>query len=153
MNRLTKKRSAQLITEHDIAPIGRPPTTIKDLPKNWEDICIECGLNGGSDLKIRVELGISDTAWYTLLKNSPDFSNVIKRSKQLSIIWWEEAGQSLTNGQMKGSAVVWIFNMKNRCGWRDQSNINHSSSDGSMSPAKEIKIEIMEITDGNDDDD
>ncbi len=153
MNRLTKKRSAQLITEHDIAPVGRPRTTIKDLPKDWEKKCTLVGMAGGSDLKMRVELGISDTAWYTLLKDSAEFNLVIKRARELSIVWWEEAGQSLTTGEIKGSAVTWIFNMKNRCGWRDQSNINHSSSDGSMSPAKEIKIEIVELKDGDVDDD
>lgn len=152
--KLTKKRSAQLITEHDIAPVGAPPTTLKDLPKDWEKICIDCGKSGASNVKIQVALGISDSAWYMLLKNSTEFDRVVKRTRQLSIVWWEDAGQEIAVTG-KGNVTSWIFNVKNRDPkrWHDHNKIDHSSSDGTMSPAKEIKIEIVELKDGDVDDD
>ena len=50
----------------------------------------------------------------------PEFSDAKKRASAYSRAWWERMGQSgmLATGF---SSAVWIFNMKNRFGWRDKS--------------------------------
>ena len=112
-------------------PTGRPRTTIDRLPEDWEEIMEECGRSGGSATEVRVLLGIGDSAWDTLLEDSEPFRLAEKRRKALCRVWWEKRGREMAGGA-DGNATVWIFNMKNRFGWRDKTD--HSSSDGSMSP-------------------
>lgn len=121
-------------------PMGRPRTTIKDLPKDWKQIMEEVGTEGGSAIEVQVRLGLGNSAWYTLLEDSPEFRAAESRRKALSNIWWERCGRRMAVGG-DGNASVWIFNMKNRFGWRDKQEIDNTSSDGSMSP-QPIKIEL-----------
>lgn len=115
-------------------PVGRPRTTVDDLPENWKEIMHDCGQEGGSAVEARCLLGIAQTAWETLLEDSEDFRVTEKERQALCEVWWERQGRRMTkDGQ--GNATVWIFNMKNRFGWRDKSEIDHQSSDRSMSPS------------------
>ena len=62
-------------------------------------------------------------------KIHPEFSEAKKHGVSRSRIWWERAGQSGMLGEVKGfNAAVWIFNMKNRFGWRDAQSVEHSGS-------------------------
>lgn len=114
--------------------VGRPRTTVDDLPKDWEDIIMSCGQKGGSAVEMRCLLGIAQTAWETLLKDSEDFRVTVKAAQDLCEVWWERVGRAMAIGD-EGNATVWIFNMKNRFGWRDKQELAHTSPDGSMSPA------------------
>jgi hypothetical protein len=100
-------------------PVGRPRTTIEDLPDNWKEIMRECGQEGGSIIEARCLLGISQRGWSTLMEDSEEFRIAEKERDALCAVWWERQGRRMV-GDGKGSAVVWIFNMKNRFGWRDQ---------------------------------
>jgi len=113
---------------------GRPRTTINKLPENWKQIVLDCGREGGSDVEMRSLLGISQDAWETLLHDSKEFSVTIKEARTLCQVWWERIGRSMVTGEIQGNATSWIFNMKNRFKWRDATELNHKSSDGSMSP-------------------
>lgn len=100
-------------------PVGRPRTTVDDLPDNWQDLMRNCGQEGGSAVEARCLLGISTTAWSTLLEDSDEFRKTEKERKALCEVWWERQGRRMATGD-PGNATVWIFNMKNRFGWRDQ---------------------------------
>lgn len=100
-------------------PVGRPRTTVEDLPDNWEDILRECGQEGGSAIEARCMLGIGDSAWRTLLQDSDDFRRAEKTRQALCEVWWERRGREMAMGD-QGNATVWIFNMKNRFKWRDK---------------------------------
>ncbi len=113
--------------------LGRPRTTIDDLPTNWKDIMIECGQEGGSAVEVRCLLGIAQSAWETLLEDSDDFRLTEKKRQALCEVWWERQGRRMTT-EGQGNATVWIFNMKNRFGWRDKTEHDLTSSDGSMKP-------------------
>lgn len=118
-------------------PVGRPRTTVNDLPANWKQLMIDCGQEGGSAVEARCFLGISTSAWETLLADSEDFRETEKTRQALCEVWWERQGRRMTqDGQ--GNATVWVFNMKNRFGWRDKQEIDHSSTDGSMTPKPAI---------------
>lgn len=115
-------------------PMGRPRTTVNDLPADWKQIIMDCGQEGGSAVEMRCLLGIGQTAWETLLKDSSEFQLTVKAAQDLCAVWWERRGRDMATGG-DGNATVWIFNMKNRFGWRDKQEVDHRSGDGSMSPA------------------
>lgn len=124
-------------------PVGRPRTTLNDLPNDWEQRMLDVGEQGGSMLEARHALGIAMSAWETLLEDYEEFREAERMRNELCEIWWESAGRKLVDGRFsKGSAATWIFNMKNRFGWRDKIETDHTSSDGSMTPAPTV-IEIV----------
>jgi hypothetical protein len=133
-----KKPTAKAKPKPKANPVGRPRTTLADLPEDWKDIITKCGTDGGSATEVRCLLGIGESAWATLLEDYPEFQRAEKERIALCEVWWERQGRRMTtDGQ--GNATVWIFNMKNRFGWRDKQEVDHTSSDASMSPPKSIE--------------
>jgi len=61
-------------------------------------------------------------------------------------------GGALFNKAKGGDTTAMIFWMKTQAGWREKSDINHVSEDGSMTP-KPTKIEFVspQVTDESDD--
>lgn len=100
-------------------PVGRPRTTVDDLPDNWEELLRKCGQEGGSAIEARCMLGIGESAWRTLLEDSDDFRRAEKTRQALCEVWWERRGRQMAMGD-QGNSAVWIFNMKNRFKWRDK---------------------------------
>lgn len=60
-------------------------------------------------------------------------------------------GGSLFNKAKSGDTAAMIFWMKTQAGWRERQEIDHSSSDGSMTPTP-TRIEIVAPSLKNDDD-
>lgn len=110
-------------------PVGRPRTTVNDLPPDWREIIMDCGQNGQSAVTIRCKLGIGIHGWETLLEDSEDFRETVKSAKALCEHWWEERGREMAMGA-DGNSTVWIFNMKNRFGWKDKTETEHSGNIG-----------------------
>lgn len=53
------------------------------------------------------------------------FSDAVKEGEQQSLAFWEILGIKGAMGKLKNfSAASWIFNMKNRHGWRDKQEIS-----------------------------
>lgn len=67
---------------------------------------------------MRAELGIGQTAWETLLTDSEEFRVAVKAARDACQVWWERTGRRLAS-EGGGNSAIWIFNMKNRFGWRD----------------------------------
>ncbi len=110
--------------------VGRPRTKVEDLPEDWEEIMLECGRTGGSEVEMRVALGIGESAFYTLCEDSTQFQRTRKKAKDLCQVWWEKRGREMAVGE-DGNPTVWIFNMKNRFSWRDKQDIEQTVN-GSM---------------------
>lgn len=99
--------------------MGRPPITLEDLPKNWEEKIIALAKKGGSIVEIAVLLDISRDTFYALSERDDYFSDTVKRCKQLSEAWWVSKGRTeLDNKDF--SYTGWYMNMKNRFGWADK---------------------------------
>lgn len=102
---------------------GRPKSKL-DLPEGWQDTILELYAVGASDVEIRVLISdwrgtFSEDLWYRWLNDEPDFSQTIKRGRELSRRWWEkEARTSLRDKEF--NSVLWYMNMKNRFGWMDR---------------------------------
>ena len=71
--------------------MGRPP---KYDPAMCE-VVVELGAEGKSVAQIcadiRIDVAIS--TFYEWVKTHPDFSEAVTRAKNLSLAWWEDAGQ------------------------------------------------------------
>jgi transcriptional regulator with XRE-family HTH domain len=73
-------------------------------------------------------IGVHRSTLYRWEKAHPEFLEAKEIATAKSLLWWEKVGQQgLWNenfGQGQGSktlnATIWIFNMKNRFGWRDR---------------------------------
>jgi hypothetical protein len=48
---------------------GRPPTTLQDLPKDWQKIMLDSAGEGGGATSYMAKLGIGKSALETLLTN------------------------------------------------------------------------------------
>jgi len=138
-------------------PVGRPRTTVEDLPKDWKQIIMDCGQEGGSAVEMRCMLGVAQTAWSTLIENSEEFRITVSSAQDMCEVWWERQGRFMVTGS-PGNATVWSLNMRNRFAWFDKQAIDHTSSDQSMSPSKgidtsklstEALAEIMALSDAN----
>ena len=122
------------MTQGTKRPVGRPKKTLDCLPNGWQDKMIAIGTEGGSEVEMRVMLGISEDVWYRFKDEEPEFTQTVKKAKDLCQIWWERHGRGMAMGEKEGNATVWIFNMKNRFKWTDRVEQDNKSSDGSFRP-------------------
>lgn len=107
-------------------PAGRPKKTLDDLPDNWKLEMLTRAKDGESDVELRINAlgGISDDLWYRFIEEEPEFSRTLKECRLLQESWWNAKGRGMVGGD-SGNAAVWIFNMKNRFGWKDKTETEH----------------------------
>lgn len=87
---------------------------------------IELMREGASKAEVCAALGISFETLSVWRENRPEFSEALKAGERLSQAWWERLGREAASGARKIDAAVWIFNMKNRFGWRDRRETEHT---------------------------
>jgi len=112
---------------------GRPKENL-DLPNGWQDPVLEIYKTGGSDVEVKALIyhtrgSFSNDLWDRWLKEEPEFSETVKVGKLLSEAWWHKKGRtSLENKEF--SYTGWYMNMKNRFGWADKQEVEHSGGIG-----------------------
>lgn len=111
--------------------MARPKISLDDLPPDWMGKTIEIASFGGSDVEIRVDAlgGICHETWTRLLNEEPQFTETIKRARDLCQLWWERQGR-ISLRDDKFSPTLWYMNMKNRFGWRDKVENETYGKDG-----------------------
>lgn len=87
-------------------------------PEMCEQV-LELYINGESDVEVAVALGINKSTLYTWIKEKPEFAAAISTGKDLSECWWQKLGRAGASGKVKIQARVFIANMNNRFGWRE----------------------------------
>jgi len=94
-----------------------------------------------SDYLEHCRLGLSDASFYveedTMRRYIDDYPidfGTIKEARRLRRLFWENMGIKGMSGEIKGfNSASWIFNMKNRFGWKDQNPISQDEfPDGKM---------------------
>lgn len=111
---------------------GRPKEDLKTLPENWYDIVLELYREGAADIEIKALIhdwrgSFSNDLWDRWMKEEPEFSETIKKGRMLSEAWWNKEGRtSLKNKDFNYTG--WYMNMKNRFGWKDTIQNEHSGS-------------------------
>ncbi len=58
----------------------------------------------------------------------PSFSVSIKKGLDRGRTFWEEIGIKMSTSKHPGNFVTWIFNMKNRYGWADKTEVKQETT-------------------------
>lgn len=109
---------------------GRPKTTIEALPDNWRESILNMMAQGMSDVEVRANLCLSTGTfnhriWYALQERDKEFCETIQIGRILCQAWWERVGREGLKEQVFQTGC-WYANMKNRFGWRDKAEVDHT---------------------------
>lgn len=101
-----------------------PPTLYKE---EYCELLVKHMSDGLSFESFGAVVGHHKQTLYEWSRKHEAFGDAKKRGEELSRLWWEKIGieglwtESWTGQGSKAlNATVWIFNMKNRFGWRDK---------------------------------
>ena len=122
---------------------GRPKKTTDVLPDGWESVILHMYLDGASDVEVKAwihsEIGtFSNDLWDRWLEEEEAFSETIKKGRLLSNAWWERQGRKNLDSP-RFNYTGWYMNMKNRFGWKDKTETQHSGEVGMPT----LKVEIV----------
>jgi IS30 family transposase len=82
--------------------------------------------------------GIGKTTWYAMMERDEEISERYKRGKAKAI---GTVAQGLLQKARDGDTTSAIFYLKTQAGWRETNRLDHTSSDGTMTPPTRIIIE------------
>lgn len=114
-------------------PVGRPSLYRPE----YCDAVVAHMAEGASLTSFAAEIDVARdtlTEWATV---HPEFSAAVKRAKAKCAAWWEKRGRDgAEKGALPGANTLIIFGLKNMAPdeWSDKQEIDHRSSDGSMTP-------------------
>jgi IS30 family transposase len=83
--------------------------------------------------------GIARNTFLAMMERDENISERYKRGKARAI---GAVAQSLIQQARDGDKVAAMFYLKTQAGWRETNRLDHTSSDGSMSPQPDV-IEIV----------
>ena len=107
--------------------MGRPTKYTDDMPER----VIALMSQGASLVEVAADLGVSRA---TLSKwqdddEKPGFVEAIKGGIELSEAWWMREGREALRDRQFNHGL-WYMNMKNRFGWSDKQQVEHSGETG-----------------------
>ena len=110
---------------------GRP----SDYKPEYCSAVIEHMKEGASLTSFAASINCARSTINVWMEANPEFSEAVKAGKAQCAAWWESIGRknAVEGG---GNATLVIFGLKNMAGddWREKQEIDHTSSDGSMTP-------------------
>lgn len=90
--------------------------------------------------------GIGRTTFYQVMDRQPEVSVRYKKGRSKAI---GSVAKGLLQKAQSGDNAAMMFYLKTQAGWRETQNIDHTSSDGTMTPSK---IELVVATNDNEED-
>ena len=94
------------------------------------DTVIQLMSEGAALVEVAAALGVSrDTVnRWSKDEDKPEFSDAIKKGIELSEAWWMREGRTSLRDKDFNHGL-WYMNMKNRFGWSDRQQVQHSGGD------------------------
>ena len=123
-------------------PVGRPS---KYDPAYCEAVIAHMA-EGASLTSFAASIEVSRATINVWMNEHPEFLEAANTGKAKCAAWWEKVGRSIAlGGGGPGASTLAVFGMKNmgKDDWSDSSQIDHRSSDGSMTP----QAPVYNITD------
>lgn len=114
---------------------GRPPKITKKFADEASEHLVGWFEQGFCIAEIAAELDISKPSYYKCKDISKKFFNAEKVGLAKSEAWWSKVGRAGAVGKVDINCPVWIFNMKNRFGWKDRVEQQHTGAEGAALPA------------------
>ena len=112
-------------TTKTIKKRGRPKKAFLD---KYPTMLIKHMKTGLSFESFGAEIPCGKDLLYQWLKEYPEFSDAKKKGTSHSLKYWEQAGiHGMWAGQ-EFNATVWIFNLRNRFGWRNDTKDNEDEA-------------------------
>lgn len=109
-------------------------------------------LSGGASIaSFAASIGVARSTVHQWAEDYPEFSDALKVAKARCAAWWEARLRAIAiEGGAPGAATAVIFGLKNMASddWREKQEIDHKSSDGSMTP---VRIELVALSPSDDD--
>ena len=130
------------------AKVGRPTSYRQE----YCQVAIDYLSEGYSVTALAGHIGVSRSTVFLWAEKHEEFSDSLKTGQALAAEWWENRLRdvALTGN---GNATAAIFGVKNRsrAEWRDKHEIDHKSTDGSMTPKviERVIVKPNEATDTN----
>jgi hypothetical protein len=114
------------------------------------------GREGHFDVDLRVALGISKEAFYSLLQNEPEFQETINEFRELSHNWWNSIPRKgFKDGKSKDlNSNLYSLIMRNRFkdDWNAEKKVDITSMGEKIDSNKKIEIEIIKSKEQNEQD-
>ena len=100
-------------------------SSIKVLPKGWEQVVATEFKEGASDTEVRAKLRITLSLWQSLYNDpqASSFREVVDIGRMLAKGWWLEQGRKALRDRAF-NANLWHMNMKNRYSWSDKTEVS-----------------------------
>jgi hypothetical protein len=116
-----------------VADIGRPS---KYDPAHCAAVIAHMA-EGASLTSFAAEIEVARSTINQWMEDHAEFSEAVHVAKAKCAAWWERQGRNIAVGNGgPGASTLAIFGMKNMApdDWRDKTEIDHRSGDGSMTP-------------------
>jgi predicted RNase H-like HicB family nuclease len=121
--------------------MGRPAKYTKKLCKELPEMFA----NGESVAEVCQQIGIARRTFYNWLEDEtkPEFKEAYEDGQALSEAFWMRLGRLGAAGKVDINAATWIFNMKNRFGWKDKQE-HTGANDGPIAHHTTVTYEGVE---------
>lgn len=125
----------------DSRPVGRP-----SLYDASHCAAVIAHMSEGASLtSFAAEIDVARSTINEWMDAHPEFSEAVRKGKAKCAAWWEKRGRSIAEtGGGPGAGTLVMFGLKNMGAddWSDKQEIDHRSTDGSMTP----KAPVYNIT-------
>ena len=145
------------MTKRTNKPLGRPKKSIDEFPKDWKEQLIKMGSEGQMDIDAKVYLNVSNDTFDRLLRDEPDFLEIVSMMRQASHSWWgrlpRESFGSGTSRQMNSQLYSLIMRNRFKNEWNAESKVDITTQGDKIDSNKKIEIEIVRkiVEDGEQD--